>query len=94
MGVGSARVIQLEASYSCKVNYTGSTTTTFTIPSGYTYVGAGIHSYTPDNSNGGCRGVFNIDFNGVDKLTLTISMGGNWGSSTINGKVVLNVFVV
>ena len=91
--MGTAKVIQLRSSYSCKVVYKGSTTVTFQIPSGYTYLGAGLHSYTPESSSGGCYGVFDIVC--VDNvLTLTISMGGNWGDTTIYGEVVLNVFVV
>ncbi len=85
-------VIQLSTNYSCKVNYSGTVTATFTVPNDKMYIGAGIASMSHSVARGGSTGIFNIIHNN-GTITLTVAIGGNWGSVTITGTIVLNVFV-
>ena len=94
MATGTPRVIQLTANYSASVSYTGTATATFTLPDGCTYIGAGVYSMTlSGNTAGGSRGTYTIGCSGKT-INLSVMIGGNWGSTTITGTIVLNVFVI
>ena len=91
-GGGGGEVIELSANYSTPVNTAGYCTATFTMPSGKTFIGAGLKSMTFSHSNGGVRDNITItESNGTITFGATIS--GNWGSRTITGTITLNVFV-
>lgn len=72
----------------------GTATAYFKIPDGYKYLGCGLSSMTFNVSIGGLYGYPTISLNGVDTITFSANIAGNWGDNVnVNGTIVLNVFV-
>ena len=87
-------VIQLTTDYECKVtNYVGTVSASFTIPSNKMYIGCGISSMSHSKSGGGSTGSINAIYNNENTINVSIQIKGNWGTTTVTGTIVLNVFV-
>lgn len=92
---GVPKVIDLIGNVSINVSYTGTGEVTFTLPSGYTYFGAGVSSATlSGNYAGGIKGDFVITFDNNKTITLNVTVAGNYGNTTITGTIGLKVFVM
>ena len=87
-------VIQLTTDYECNVkNFVGIVSTSFTIPSNKMYIGCGISYMSHSGSAGGSTGSINAIYDNNNTINVSIQIEGNWGTTTITGTIVLNVFV-
>ena len=89
-------MIELSSDFTTTVaSMQATVSTTFTVPSGKSYVGAGIKSIsftTISNQSGGINGTATITCSG-QTISLSVPIRGNWSNQTAKGSVTLYVFV-